>query len=103
METMQQGPNMMEKCARAVLAQDAIRWMKRHVLALTFTLVLVAVNLFSWLIIWFLGIPRSTRMGTPLADLIARQHLAPPPMRQGSPSKSHDSSSPSSSPAIPGS
>ena len=79
METMQQGPNMMEKSARAVLAQDAIRWMKRHVLALTFTLVLVAVNLFSWLIIWFLGIPRSTRMGTPLADLIARQHLAPPP------------------------
>ena len=79
METMQKGPNMMEKSARAALAQDLVRWLQRHVLAISFTLVLVAVNLFSWLIIWFLRLPRTNRIGTPLADLITHKNTAPLP------------------------
>lgn len=81
METMQKGPNMMEKSAISVLLQDLSRWCRAHILALTFTCILVVVNLVSWLLIWFLRIPHAGQFGTPLADLIANP--GPRPVHRG--------------------
>jgi len=53
----------MEPSAKTVLLRDLTRWVRRHALALAFSLALVLLNLISWLLIWLLRIPGRTRLG----------------------------------------
>ena len=85
METTHKGSGLMEPSAKTVLLRDLTRWVRRHALALAFSLALVLLNLISWLLIWLLRIPGRTRLGMPLSDLII--HQVPHPVHsQGRPS-----------------
>ena len=77
MQTTNKGSGLMEPSAKAVLMSDLAHWVRRHALALAFSVGLILVNMFSWLFIWLLRIPGKTRLGMPLSDLIIRQAPGP--------------------------
>ena len=77
MQTTNKGSRLMEPSAKSVLLTDLARWVRRHALALAFSLGLILLNLISWLLIWLLRIPGRNRLGMPLSDLIIRQASRP--------------------------
>ena len=77
MQTTNKGSRLMEPSAKSVLLTDLARWVRRHALALAFSLGLILLNLISWLLIWLLRIPGRNRLGMPLSDLIIRRASRP--------------------------
>ncbi|MBI0142914.1 DUF2156 domain-containing protein [Bifidobacterium sp. W8106] len=77
MQTTNKRSRLMEPSAKSVLLTDLARWVRRHALALAFSLGLILLNLISWLLIWLLRIPGRNRLGMPLSDLIIRRASRP--------------------------
>ncbi|BDR52630.1 membrane protein [Bombiscardovia nodaiensis] len=79
MSAAHEGPSTMEKSAISVLLDDFKHWLRVHMLAVSFTIGMIVVNLLVWLIFAILRVPRGQRIGLPLSDFFTR----PTPALQG--------------------